>query len=179
MICIIPETNIISIQYNKVIPDDFVEKLNSFIMNTVSMHNRFVIHMDLKGLNITTLMKNRAWVESLFYRIDANYYESFLQEVCIFNAPFISKQIYSIMTRFVKNIKTKVKFVPKNITADSLIQIEKDKCRSILVTGELYGSKSESHMQNGESHMQKGNLEETLQDNCSEQQEMLLQESVH
>jgi hypothetical protein len=40
-------------------------------------------------------------------------YNQYLLEVKIFNAPFISKQIYAILSRFVKDLKKKVKFIPK------------------------------------------------------------------
>jgi hypothetical protein len=58
-------------------------------------------------------VKNREWIESMMTNLDTNMYNQYLLEVQIFNAPFISKQIYAILSRFVKDLKKKVKFIPK------------------------------------------------------------------
>ena len=114
MISILPETNIVHIQYTANLPTNFVEYINNSITQVIGSYHSFNIHLDLKGLNITTLVQNRSWVESLMNNLDTNTYNEYLYEVKIFNAPFISKQIYTIMSRFVKDIKKKVVFVPKS-----------------------------------------------------------------
>jgi hypothetical protein len=113
MIHILEETNIIFIRFQPHVPDDFIETANSMILELIQKYNSFTIHLDLKGLNITTLVKNISWIESVFKGVDQTNYNQYLQEVLIFNAPFISKQIYSIMSRFMKDMKHKVRFVPK------------------------------------------------------------------
>jgi len=110
---VVPNSNIVHIQYCVNLPDNFVEMIHPTIQGVIAQHQMFAIHLDLKGLNITTLMQNRVWVESLLSRLDAPSYNTFLIEVRIFNAPFISRQIYSIMSRFIKDMKNKVIFVPK------------------------------------------------------------------
>jgi hypothetical protein len=112
-ISILPGTNIVHIQYCPHLPDNFVETIQPTIQQVIVEHNTFAIHLDLKGLNITTLVQNRGWIESLMGNLDTNSYNVHLTEVLIFNAPFISKQIYAIMSRFVRDIKHKVTFVPK------------------------------------------------------------------
>jgi len=109
----VPNSNIVHIQYCVNLPDNFVELIHTIIQQVIVEHQTFSIHLDLKGLNITTLMQNRSWVESLLSRLDAPSFNAFLMEVRIFNAPFISRQIYAIMSRFIKDMKQKVIFVPK------------------------------------------------------------------
>lgn len=122
MIELIPNTHIIQIQYQRNIPDNLIENINQFVSNQIAVHGKFSIYLDLKGLNITMLMRNISWLDSVFNNVDTNHYNSFLEEVCVFNAPFISKQIYAVMKRFVKDIKHKVKFIPKNVSIETYFQ---------------------------------------------------------
>ena len=127
MIHIIQETNVIHIRYQLNIPENIVENVNGLIVSLIEKYGIFAIHLDLKGLNITTLMRNLSWVESIFSRVDSNQYNQYLEEVLIFNAPFISKQIYSIIKRWFKDIKNKVKFLPKNITSETYLSVNTER----------------------------------------------------
>ena len=113
MIQIVPDTNIIYIKYQPTIPGDVVQLINDCIQTLIEKHQGFIIHLDLKGLNITTLIQNREWIDSVFHRMETTNYNSYLVSVNIYNAPFISRQLYTMMSRYLKDLKKKVTFVPK------------------------------------------------------------------
>lgn len=113
VIQVIPGTSIIHVRYKATLPDNFVEYINACIENMISEYKTFSIQIDLKGLNITTFMKNKAWVESMLSQLDTNTFNNYLAKVYVFNTPFIAKQIYAIMSRYVKDYKAKIVFVPK------------------------------------------------------------------
>jgi hypothetical protein len=109
----VEETNVIKVYYQKSLPSDFLELIQAIIVDKISKYGSFVIHLDLKGLNITTLMKNIPWIENIMNHFDTNSYDAYLTNVFIYNAGFIAKQIYSLIGRFLRNIKEKIVFVPK------------------------------------------------------------------
>jgi hypothetical protein len=109
----VEETNVIKVYYQKSLPSDFLQLIQAIIVDKISKYGSFVIHLDLKGLNITTLMKNIPWIENIMNHFDTNSYDAYLTNVFIYNAGFIAKQIYSLIGRFLRNIKEKIVFVPK------------------------------------------------------------------
>lgn len=115
----VEDSNVIRVYYQKSLPSDFLEIIQVIIVEKITNYGNFVIHLDLKGLNITTLMKNIPWIENIMKHFDTNSYDSQLINVFIYNAGFIAKQIYSLMGRFVRNIKEKIVFVPKERQASS------------------------------------------------------------
>jgi hypothetical protein len=94
-------------------PDNFMEILQGIITEKIVKHGNFIIHLDLQGLNATTLSRSMPWIESMMGNFNANTYEPYLVHVFIFNAPFIAKPVYIIICRFVRNVKEKITFVPK------------------------------------------------------------------
>lgn len=107
------ENDILFIKFTPIPEDDFMDKMRLYI-NQLNNKNKYHVHIDLKGLNITYLSKNRAWLEDMLKSPELMGYTENLVEVLIFNAPFIAKQIYTILARYTKNIKEKIKFVPLN-----------------------------------------------------------------
>ena len=119
----IQNSDIIKIRYHTNLPTDFMDTVQSIIVEKINDYNSFTIHLDLKGLNITTLVRNKSWIENLMANISPTNYESFLKNVFIYNAPFIAKHIYSLISRHVRNIKEKIVFIPKekkNNNSDNL-----------------------------------------------------------
>jgi len=109
----VDECNIIRIIYREVLPDDFMNVIQTIITEKIDKHGNFKIHLDLAGLNATTLSKSIPWIETMMGNFNANTYEPYLEHVYIFNAPFIAKPVYIIICRFVRNMKEKITFVPK------------------------------------------------------------------
>lgn len=107
------QNDILFIQFTPVPEEGFMEKMRLYI-NQLNAKNRYHVHIDLKGLNITHLSKNRVWLENMLKSPELMGYTENLVEVLIFNAPFIAKQIYAILGKYTKNIKEKIKFVPLN-----------------------------------------------------------------
>ena len=107
------ENDILFIKFTPIPEDDFMDKMRLYI-NQLNNKNKYHVHIDLKGLNITYLSKNRVWLEDMLKSPELMGYTDNLVEVLIFNAPFIAKQIYTILARYTKNIKDKIKFVPLN-----------------------------------------------------------------
>jgi len=107
------DSDIIRITYQPSLPPNFNETIQQAIYEKVQRFRSFTIHLNLKGLNITTLSRSIPWIERTMSGFDANHYENNLTHVYIFNAPFIAKPIYSVIRRFVRNINGKITFVPK------------------------------------------------------------------
>jgi hypothetical protein len=115
-VCVIDnvaETNIIKLSYHTVMPQNFMEILQGIITEKIAQYGNFMIHLDLQGLNATTLSRSMPWIESIMGNFNANSYEPYLVHVFIYNAPFIAKPVYMIICRFVRNVKEKITFVPK------------------------------------------------------------------
>jgi len=110
----IPNSEVIQISYQRQLPANFVVLIRDVIVEKINMYNSFTIHLDLQGLNITTLMNSKGWIDHFMHHFDAVNYESFLRNVYIYNAPFIAKPLYSIISRYVRNIKERIVFVPKS-----------------------------------------------------------------
>jgi CRAL/TRIO domain len=106
-------TNIIRVSYGPSLPSTFMQDIQTVIQEKIHNYGSFQIYLDLKGLNITTLSRNIPWIENIMSNFNANTYEPQLEHVYIFNAPFIAKPVYSLISRFVRNIKGKITFVPK------------------------------------------------------------------
>lgn len=114
------ERDILFIKFTPIPEDGFMDKLRCYI-NQLNAKNKYHVHIDLKGLNITHLSKNKTWLENMLKSPELMGYTENLVEVLIFNAPFIAKQIYAILARYTKNIKEKIKFVPLNKEQQSYI----------------------------------------------------------
>ena len=114
------ENDILFIKFTPIPETGFTEKLRSYIIH-LNSKNRYHVHIDLKGLNITHLSKNRLWLEKMLKSPELMGYTDNLVEILIFNAPFIAKQIYAILARYTKNIKEKIKFVPLNREQQSYV----------------------------------------------------------
>lgn len=114
------ERDILFIKFTPIPQDGFMEKMK-FYVDQLNKKNRYHVHIDLKGLNITYLSKNREWLENMLKSPEIMGYTDNLVEVLIFNAPFIAKQIYAILAKYTKNIKDKIKFVPLNKEQKSYI----------------------------------------------------------
>jgi len=108
-----PDSNIIHVCYIPSLPSTFLEEIQLIIQEKIGIYGNFQIYLDLKGLNITTLSRNIPWIENVMSHFNANVFEPKLEHVYIFNAPFIAKPVYSLISRFVRNIKGKITFVPK------------------------------------------------------------------
>lgn len=109
----IPNSEVIQISYSQYLPPNFIILIKDVIVEKINMYNSFTIHLDLKGLNITNLIKSKGWIDHFMNHFDAINYESFLRNVFIYNAPFIAKPLYSMISRYVRNIKERIVFVPK------------------------------------------------------------------
>jgi len=114
------EHNILFIKFTPVNEQGFVEKMRNYIKQ-LNAKESYHVHIDLKGLNITHLSKNRKWLETMLQSPELMNYTDNLVDILIFNAPFIAKQIYAILTRYTKNIKEKIKFIPLNKEQESFI----------------------------------------------------------
>jgi hypothetical protein len=106
-------TNIIRVSYCASLPSTFIGDIQIIIQEKIENYGNFQIYLYLKGINITTLSRNIPWIENIMCNFNSTTYENQLQHVFIFNAPFIAKPIYSLISRYVRNIKGKITFVPK------------------------------------------------------------------
>ena len=114
------ERDILFIKFTPIPEEGFIDKMRVYI-NQLNAKSNYHVHIDLKGLNITYLSKNREWLENMLKSPELMGYTDNLVEVLIFNAPFIAKQIYAILGRYTKNIKEKIKFVPLNREQQSYV----------------------------------------------------------
>jgi hypothetical protein len=108
-----PESNILFVKYTLTLDMEFTEKLQKYIVHLVETFGQFSVYLDLKGLNITNLANQQGWLEGLIANPNVNQYSDHLIEIKIYNAPLIAKQIFSIISRLLKDIKGKIHFVPK------------------------------------------------------------------
>lgn len=105
------DSNVINIQFTTESDPTFLERLYEEMDNIILSKGFFYIFVELKGLSLTYLSKNRDWLESTMGNASIPKYYEYLVEVRIFNTPFITRQILSLLSKCVVDIKEKVKFV--------------------------------------------------------------------
>lgn len=107
-----PENSLIHIQFTTQSNPNFIDELFCYI-EQLSVKGGYSVSVDLKGLNITYLSKNKAWIEEIIKFKNVDGYTDKLVEIKFFNTPFIAKQVYSLLTRHIRGINEKIVFVPK------------------------------------------------------------------
>lgn len=105
------DSNVINIRFTQEYDPTFLERLYLEIDKIILSKGFFYIFVELKGLTLTYLSKNREWLEMTMNNASIPKYYDYLVEVRIFNTPFITRQILSILSKCVVDIKRKVKFV--------------------------------------------------------------------
>lgn len=104
-------SNVINIQFSHEDDPDFLERLYGEMDNIIKTMGFFYIFIEMKGLTLTYLSKNREWLEKAITNKSISQYYDFLVEVHIFNSPFITRQILSILSKCIVDVKKKVKFI--------------------------------------------------------------------
>ena len=104
-------SNVINIQFTNDRDPTFLDRLYSEINTITEKKGYFYIFVEMKGLTLTYLSKNRQWLESTMTHPLVSKYYDFLVEIQIFNTPFITRQILSILSKCSVDIKRKVKFI--------------------------------------------------------------------
>lgn len=111
LIFINENSNVINIKFTTESDPTFLDRLYLEMDKIVKTSGYFYIFIEMKGLTLTYLAKNRAWLEDMLKSASIPHYYEFLVEVRIYNAPFITRQILSILSKCIVDIRTKVKFI--------------------------------------------------------------------
>lgn len=110
-----PNSNVLNIQYTTHCPENFAETMNLYIESLIRIHTKFLIDIDLKGLNISTLVKQQEWINQVMHDLTLEQYFPNLEEVRIHNASLIAKQVMGMLSRVIqKDTFQKIKFVSKH-----------------------------------------------------------------
>jgi len=111
LIFVNPDSNVINIKFSLEHDPTFIDRLYSEMNNLIQKVGRFYIFIEMRGLTLTYLSKNRQWLEQTMKSQEITKYYDYLVEVRIFNSPFITRQILSILSKCIVDIKKKVKFI--------------------------------------------------------------------
>jgi len=106
-----PGSNVLNIKFSPESDPTFMDRVYLEMNNMIEKVGMFYIFIDMKGMTLTYLSKNRKWLEQTVKTPEINKYYEYLVEVRIFNAPFITRQILSILSKCIVDIKKKVKFI--------------------------------------------------------------------
>lgn len=105
------DSNVINIKFSNESDPTFLDRLYSEMDDIIQKRGFFYIFVEMKGISLTYLSKNREWLESTVAQPSVQQYYDFLVEIQIFNTPFITRHILSILSKCSVDIKKKLKFV--------------------------------------------------------------------
>lgn len=104
-------SNVINIKFSNESDPTFLDRLYVEMDSIIASKGFFYIFIEMKGLTLNYLSNNRDWLENTMRNDSISQYYDKLVEIQIFNTPFITRQILSILSKCIVDIKKKVKFV--------------------------------------------------------------------
>jgi len=114
-----PNSNVLHIKYTAYAPPNFTAAMDTHIETLIRTHGKFFICVDLKGLNISALVKQQEWLSQVATTSSVNQYSAYLEEIHIHNASLIAKQVMGLLKRIIrKDVVDKIRFVARHGMAE-------------------------------------------------------------